>query len=112
MKAIEKKLDNLWKTRVAEVYNYRCAMCGSQNGCSAHHIIKRGHKTTKWLLKNGIFLCEPHHTLAERDPKFVQGWLDKLYGTSFYEELKRVGNEFSHSPDYERIEDALRGERE
>lgn len=53
--------DQLWSLAVKDDWAHRCAMCGRRSTLNAHHLIPRGHTTTRYLLRNGICLCAHCH---------------------------------------------------
>ncbi len=54
---IVKRLDALWSEAVKSRDNHRCRACFHTGTVEAHHLVKRQHKATRWLLSNGITLC-------------------------------------------------------
>lgn len=68
---LDKKLMTLWGSIGRE--GARCEVCETlpvserynYSQLHAHHIIGRGHKATRWDLRNRIFLCPNHHTLGD-----------------------------------------------
>jgi hypothetical protein len=109
MKSIEKKLDSLWIKAVREIWNNRCGMCATRDGCECHHIRIRKYRNTRWDTKNGILLCKEHHILVHAHPSFLEKWLDKRYWSGYYSQLKRLSLEV-FDQDYEKWEKYLRGE--
>ena len=63
MKPIEEKLDILWSQAVKAKDHYRCVLCKGP-GHESHHLIKRGHKSLRWDIINGVTLCTAHHALV------------------------------------------------
>ena len=63
-------LDKLWRTAGKE--SARCEICETlpsdervaYTQLHPHHIIKRGHKATRWDLRNRLWVCPTHHTLG------------------------------------------------
>lgn len=107
--SIDTRLDKIWRERVYSNCNGRCILCGTTNSLEAHHIILRRKKSTRWAIRNGAVLCQPHHILAHSHPKYFHELLDKRFGDGFYDRLKRKGNEFFDG-DYERVEKEMKGE--
>lgn len=55
-----------WKKEIFNYYNGRCAICGSNDRCEAHHIIPYS-VAPLWIrdrLQNGILLCKSCHDMA------------------------------------------------
>jgi len=74
-------LDKLWKSVGKE--GAVCAVCAtlppnkrvSYSQLHSHHIIKRGHKATRWDIRNRIWLCPTHHTLGKETAEYNEfGW--------------------------------------
>lgn len=80
-KTIEKKLDKIWATIGKE--KARCEICESlpidkrvkYKQLHPHHIIGRGHRVTRWDLRNRLWVCPSHHTLGRINVQENQkGW--------------------------------------
>ena len=56
-----KKLDKLWAMLVVARDGGICQKCG-ELGQNPHHIFYRRKLGSRWLLRNGITLCDKHHT--------------------------------------------------
>jgi hypothetical protein len=54
-------LDSLWRQAIKVLYHGRCAYC-KRPGNEAHHIIRRSRILLRWDIKNGIYLCQEHHS--------------------------------------------------
>jgi hypothetical protein len=76
-------LDKLWRT-IGKTHAH-CEICQTlppekrfkYTKLDPHHIIKRGHKATRWDLKNRIWVCARHHTLGMWDETVqdnIGGW--------------------------------------
>jgi hypothetical protein len=74
-------LDKLWRSVGKE--GAKCEICESlpvservnYSKLDPHHIIKRGHKATRWLLENRIWVCSSHHTLGRKTVEYNEsGW--------------------------------------
>jgi hypothetical protein len=81
--SIEDKLDRKWSIVIHEVWHEKCGMCNSKNGLSPHHILSRKNRTVRWLIKNGILICQKHHLLAHTQPSLFIEWLEARYGIDF-----------------------------
>jgi hypothetical protein len=95
------KKDRLWADLVKERDGYACQWptCGiiypkGHQGLHAHHsVASRGHRTTRWMLENGISLCMGHHLLAHANPlDFAEMMRDRL-GADEYDELRRLSRQ-------------------
>jgi hypothetical protein len=58
--------------------------CGKTEYLAAHHFIRRGVKSTRLELDNGVTLCAGHHTFnyqfsAHRTPEAFTRWFKKTY---------------------------------
>ena len=61
LKRLEKEADRLWSLAVRK-RDKKCLLCGSSDNLQAHHaIVRRGSKSTRWILENGITLCVGCH---------------------------------------------------
>ncbi len=80
---LENKLDALWRSYEKE--GATCAICDSlpvdervfYNKLDPHHIIGRGHRATRWDLKNRIWVCSVHHVFGkpmQRVQDNLGGW--------------------------------------
>ena len=61
-----------------------CRLCKRVPTANAHHIVKRGNKITRLLLKNGIGLCFRCHAFVEA--KYTMDWANTFGGISEYAE--------------------------
>jgi len=77
------KYDKLWSKAIRE-RDKRCLVCGKTEYLAAHHFIRRGVKSTRLALENGITLCPSHHTFnsdfsAHKTPESFKRWFVKEY---------------------------------
>jgi hypothetical protein len=77
------KYDKLWSLKVRG-RDKRCLVCGKTEYLAAHHYIRRGVKSTRLALDNGITLCPSHHTFnsdfsAHRTPESFKRWFEETY---------------------------------
>lgn len=55
---------NEWRKNVYERDNWKCFICGSKKNINAHHIYNgNDYKEKRFMIKNGITLCEYHHIM-------------------------------------------------
>jgi len=55
-----------WRLRVYKRDGFRCKMCGGNNKLQAHHIKRwADYPTLRYVVSNGITLCELCHTLVK-----------------------------------------------
>lgn len=102
--SIEKKnqiieLDSCWSREVRSRDNF-CRLTGLGFGScgiylEAHHIEKRDYFNTRWLLENGILLCEVHHTAsnimsAHGTPNKFRELLRDILGVEMVEKLHSI----------------------
>jgi hypothetical protein len=66
-KPVDRTLDIWWSKAVSKKYGGKCALC-KRDGTQAHHIVKRRYKLTRWLVGNGVWLCQRCHTEIEIYP--------------------------------------------
>lgn len=86
------KFDRLWSQSVHR-REEGCQICGSIEGLSAHHFIRRVISNTRYDINNGILLCVMHHTessdfSAHKTPKLFEIWFKTKY-PSLFKELKQ-----------------------
>lgn len=61
-----------WRKAVWNRYNGKCALCGSTNGCEAHHIVPYSVcEEHRYNIDNGILLCKYHHDLIHTNPIYI-----------------------------------------
>lgn len=60
-----RELDKLWQQVICRRSGGKCALCGSKQGVSAHHFIKRRDLAYRHELYNGIALCFTCHRKVE-----------------------------------------------
>lgn len=88
--SLERELTEIWSRVILKRDAYRCRAvledgrrCGAV-GSEAHHIIRRGFKATRWLLSNGLALCQPHHS----DSIHLRETVVRTIGAKQYEKLR------------------------
>lgn len=74
------KKDKEWAAGVKDRDGWECVICGSKVKPSAHHLIPREEKTTKYEINNGLTLCPNHHLFsrkisAHNNPLALARWL-------------------------------------
>jgi len=90
-KKLEKQLDELWKGAVIKRDGGKCIICGARKSLAAHHILSRRHKSTRWLLENGVTLCTAHHIYGVHyDPVPYVNEFRRRLGNDFLENLTRL----------------------
>lgn len=73
--SLVRKLDRLWRRRVLERAKFKCEICGtpaSETWIQASHITSRMVWFLRWLLKNGVGVCQGCHR-----EKVIMAWLRK-----------------------------------
>ena len=96
VKKLEKRCDELWAEVVKKRDHWKCRYCnrGKSDGVvlNAHHIEKRGNKSTRWETPNGITLCTGHHSFWAHDPRGnsqYQHWLVGEVGQKHLDYLRK-----------------------
>lgn len=68
IKKLEKREDNRklkeWAKAVKERDGDKCVICDKTEKLNAHHIIPREVKEFRYLVINGITLCQSHHKFS------------------------------------------------
>ena len=75
--------DGYWQQLIALRAKHTCESCGASCG-SGHHIIKRRYFATRWDLRNGVYLCNRCHHLAETEQFRFLDWLLKKHKTRYW----------------------------
>ena len=82
-----KEADRLWSLVIRQKYNNICCKCGNR-GTSAHHIVSRTHKNTRWDIENGLCLGFPCHIhFMHGKPVESTKWLRQRMGDQFIDNL-------------------------
>jgi len=55
-----KKADTKWQKFILKACDYKCEKCGG-TATAVHHKVSRIHKSTRYLILNGIPVCFPCH---------------------------------------------------
>ena len=92
MKCSEKHLDRLWPVVIKNIAKGECQHCGGI-GQHAHHIINRWHKSTRWHIANGCFLCAYCHGLYHKLPDLSKQYFIARHGEGAYNDLVALSNE-------------------
>jgi hypothetical protein len=103
-----KKLDKLWAVLVVSRDGGICQKCGKP-GQNPHHIFYRRKLGSRHLLKNGITLCDEHHTpWAHAYPEDFMWWvMDKIGMKTF---ITIQGASTAIKIDLEEVGERLKGE--
>lgn len=77
------KYDKIWSRLVRE-RDGACQYCDKTEYLAAHHYIRRGVKSTRLVLENGITLCPGCHTFnpnfsAHRTPDAFKKWFEEKF---------------------------------
>lgn len=85
MKISLKTTDKKWSQMVRD-RDGECLYCGRKPPyvLNAHHFMRRGVKSTRFMLENGVTLCFQHHTVnhefsAHKTPEAFKKWFIKKY---------------------------------
>ena len=104
-KCSEKNLDRLWSRAIKNIAGGKC-QCGAV-GHHAHHLINRWHKSVRWHIANGAFLCAYCHDLYHKFPDLSRQYFIARHGDEAYNELVALSQEVWRG-DNETIESSLR----
>ena len=91
-------MDVKWARVIKIRDNFTCRVCGrfGKDGVGykmeSAHIMGRGHKSTRWLLENGICLCFRCHRESHQDPLVWADWCQKNLGKELCQRLRTLSN--------------------
>lgn len=77
----------IWSRAVKE-RDKTCRHCNGSTGLQSHHIRSVGHKSTMFLLSNGLTICNSLHCMQKFNPEYFQDKIIEIIGDEFYNELK------------------------
>lgn len=104
---LKQKRDQRTSKAVAKKYENMCVWCG-QEGSDHAHIIPRRFLLTRWLLKNGLWMCRKHHQLFDQKnlsgKKFRKHIINTIVGEENYMNLCMIKDEKRKAIDFEYIE--------
>jgi hypothetical protein len=91
----QRDLDDAWATMIKARDNWCCVICGSDYRPSAHHIIPRENRETRYDEWNGLTLCTKHHKFcriisAHNNPFAFFLWLQFYKPDSYYRSVKSM----------------------
>lgn len=94
-------LDDKWSKEVAKKYGYKCIHCENPLS-SAHHIIPRQCKKTKYVLECGIYCCDSLHRIFEgKKGKRKQMEAIRIFiGNQRYENLDKIRKGINKPEDF------------
>lgn len=78
--------DRLFSTLVRQ-RDGACRICGSTQGLSAHHFVKRRYRKTRYVFDNAITVCWDDHARLEDFPLVNEAVAIELIGGIRYQEL-------------------------
>jgi len=89
-KEVEKQLDVVWAKSVKKLAGDKCEVCEKTERLNSHHLFSRVHKSTRWLVENGVCLCYGHHRwLAHgKDSEKFRDWVINKRGQDEFDRLK------------------------
>lgn len=95
---VTKKCDKLWADIIKNKAGWICEWCGKtkiQVMMNAAHIIRRGNKSTRWDIRNGLCLCVGCHYRFDNSGNRgdVLEWLEGRIGRKLLKELTILGRE-------------------
>ena len=100
------RLDGLWSRAIVVRDNGTCQKCYKQSE-NPHHVFYRTKLGSRWLLENGINLCDDCHVhWAHAKPEeFMKWWIEKV-GEEMYLYAKEMSLEIK--PDLDEVELTLK----
>jgi 5-methylcytosine-specific restriction endonuclease McrA len=73
------QLDDLWRECIRIRDNLTCQRCFKPE-MQAHHVITRGNPRTRWVIENGLGLCEGCHKFWwHMNPGMALDWFKELW---------------------------------
>lgn len=94
MKAIDVRLDDLWRVLIKLRAGNRCEIerCGKTQYLNSHHVYSRANRSVRWDVINGICLCVGHHIgvkfSAHKTPNDFSEWSKKHRGQKWFDLLQ------------------------
>ena len=81
-----------WSEAVKVRDGWKCVYCGKKTNLQSHHIFKRQHSMTKYMLDNGVTLCSgPGSCHSEIEKNYdMKQWLINWVGREKYDNLDRL----------------------
>ena len=83
-----KKFSEETKRKACELFNYRCANCGSSQLDDPHHIRYRS-ENGKGVLTNCLPVCRPCHNRIHNEPELAmkwKRWAKEQYGHDYWQD--------------------------
>lgn len=87
----------VWRKFVYERDYWKCVVCSSKIKINAHHILEgRDYPDARFLVENGITLCEKHHIMLHKKPR------------SFIKELIKQTSNIGEHPEVDNPEASIK----
>lgn len=108
MKAIDKRLDDIWRKLVKLKAGNKCEIetCQKTTNLNSHHVYSRVMKSVRWDIKNGYCLCVGHHIgfrfSAHKTPNDFSEWSKKNRGQSWFDLLQAKAHSISKLHPFEK----------
>nr|AKH47022.1 hypothetical protein [uncultured marine virus] len=107
--AQERKLDRMFQERVMDLHERQSLMGG--DATVVHHFHGRRHKSTRWLISNGIPLTHDQH-MAVHDNPDAKKRLESVMASSWLKDLEKRKNVIAKYIDYNTVVEHLNGKIE
>jgi len=112
-KQIEAKLDDLWSNAVKVLAGHKCEMATlldspCEGPLESHHIQRRRHKLTRFLVENGCCTCSRHHAELHADIGVEYENCYLLKGEGSLNRMSALAQTQYIRPDYEALEKSLK----
>jgi len=102
----DEQKDDAWREKVKRIHGEKCPHCGLEG--SAHHIMPRGCRGTRWIVENGYYACHKLHRTFEGDngQKRKEDAIKIYIGLELYQNLEKIkrGTATAEAFDYEIVE--------
>ena len=108
MKAIDKRLDDLWSELVKLRAGNKCEIknCQKTAPLNSHHVYSRAKRSVRWCVENGYCLCVGHHIgtkfSAHKTPNDFSEWSKQDRGQEWFDLLQAKAHTISKLHKFEK----------
>ena len=87
----------------------RCDVPMNYNDLTAHHLIKRRYRKTRWMLENLVSVCWICHEWLEKNPYANEQFAISILGEDRYAELQGLARDTRSKVDIDAVLSDLKG---